>query len=476
MKIAILSLCIALVASKEVFRRKFSLYDVPEDIPPFPCDVSSSDLRKMGGTYDNFCSDLRTWIFGTTEHGSRFVSGEELPENLPCRLVTQTGKFVDNLKEITDGDHVYVVPEGRPFVWPTYELGHKVDLTKSDHGVILETISLSPRIFRLHNFVSGNDLERLMESIDKLDLVRSTGGIAPKGNNATNGGAVISSRTSTNAWDTDSEISIELKRRVSDLLRFEKFDKDQYGGLQVVHYQTGQYYDFHQDWLEKSTTKTWNWDPRQGGVNRFATVFLYLSDTELGGATGFPLSTSTSEIGAEETSRMEEARDKLFKKNSPEWKAANECVNKFHVKPKKGDAILFYHQDRLGNLDHRALHGACPVLEGEKLGANLWIWNGKMFTHERAEGKGDSMDCIFFNSYGAPIEFFWIKQEDETGWMDLVFNAKIEPGHEFPSGTYSGHSFLAKNMAGDIIGKWEMKTQITYIEIGPQPSQGKAEL
>ena len=91
-----------------------------------------------------------------------------------------------------------------------------------------------------------------------------------------------------------------------------------------------------------------------------------------------------------------------------------------------GDAILFYHQDANGNMDETALHGdghtkhkhahakhtkdkhktkntrltnthtqntntnthtrrrranvgACPVLRGEKWGANLWVWNGPVY-------------------------------------------------------------------------------------------------
>ena len=48
---------------------------------------------------------------------------------------------------------------------------------------------------------------------------------------------------------------------------------------------------------------------------------------------------------------------------------------KFAVTPSKGEAVLFYHQTRAGHLDRKATHGACPVLKGEKWGANLWIWN-----------------------------------------------------------------------------------------------------
>ena len=41
----------------------------------------------------------------------------------------------------------------------------------------------------------------------------------------------------------------------------------------------------------------------------------------------------------------------------------------------KGDAILFYSQKPDGSLDDASLHGACPVLKGKKMVANIWAWN-----------------------------------------------------------------------------------------------------
>jgi prolyl 4-hydroxylase len=59
-------------------------------------------------------------------------------------------------------------------------------------------------------------------------------------------------------------------------------------GIQVLRYQTGQAYIEHTDYFPISPKPDWNWDPARNGSNRFATVFLYLSDVDLGGQTVFP--------------------------------------------------------------------------------------------------------------------------------------------------------------------------------------------
>merc|ERR1711881_751296 len=54
---------------------------------------------------------------------------------------------------------------------------------------------------------------------------------------------------------------------------------------------------------------------------------------------------------------------------------ARECRKQLSIWPKKSSAILFYNMNTLWDLDVMAEHGACPVLAGEKWGANIWVWN-----------------------------------------------------------------------------------------------------
>lgn len=48
-----------------------------------------------------------------------------------------------------------------------------------------------------------------------------------------------------------------------------------------------------------------------------------------------------------------------------------DCRTRFSVRPSAGKAILFYSQNPDGSKDSRSLHGACPVLVGDKW-AGTW--------------------------------------------------------------------------------------------------------
>jgi len=43
------------------------------------------------------------------------------------------------------------------------------------------------------------------------------------------------------------------------------------------------------------------------------------------------------------------------------------------VKPVKGDAVLFFGLHVDGEPDPLSLHGSCPVIQGEKWSAPMWI-------------------------------------------------------------------------------------------------------
>lgn len=78
---------------------------------------------------------------------------------------------------------------------------------------------------------------------------------------------------------------------------------------------------------------------------------MYLTTPEEGGETVFPSASR--------------------KVSGPQW---SECAREgFAVKPKRGDALLFYSLKPNGQKDEDSLHGSCPVLKGEKWSSTKWI-------------------------------------------------------------------------------------------------------
>lgn len=45
------------------------------------------------------------------------------------------------------------------------------------------------------------------------------------------------------------------------------------------------------------------------------------------------------------------------------------------VKPRQGDALLFWNTHANGTIDKHSLHGGCPVVEGMKWAMTKWIRN-----------------------------------------------------------------------------------------------------
>ena len=61
------------------------------------------------------------------------------------------------------------------------------------------------------------------------------------------------------------------------------------------------------------------------------------------------------------------------------------------VKPRKGDALLFFSLHPDATTDARSLHGSCPVIEGEKWSATKWI-HVRFF--EKQVKLADDRDCV----------------------------------------------------------------------------------
>mmetsp|Transcript_9591 Transcript_9591/g.15536 ORF Transcript_9591/g.15536 Transcript_9591/m.15536 type:complete len:389 (-) Transcript_9591:127-1293(-) len=275
----------------------------------------------------------------------------------------------------------YMSEEGRHFLWPAHRIGEivevqKIDAPFTDKPVTLEVLSSQPKVFLLKNFFSSEEAEYLIaratDPRNPYRLRNSTTGVEDWNNGGVD--SFSRTRTSENAFDIDSPVAKRIFKRAHELLRM-KFDMCQADGLQIVRYSPRQAYNNHYDYFhvgEATQQGEFNFDPKRGGSNRFATIFLYLSDVELGGQTIFPLA---DEVSRPVDATIPEQIETLFPSDSWQYKMAKDCYKKFSVEPTQLSAVLFYNQDSNGNLDSRSLHGGCPVISGTKWAANLWVWN-----------------------------------------------------------------------------------------------------
>ncbi|KAL6635405.1 hypothetical protein ACP70R_028076 [Stipagrostis hirtigluma subsp. patula] len=208
-----------------------------------------------------------------------------------------------------------------------------------------EVISWEPRAFVYHNFLSKEECEYLIR-LAKPHMVKST--VVDD----TTGKSKDDSRVRTSSGmfllRGRDKVIRAIEKRIADYT----FIPVEHGeGLQVLHYEVGQKYEPHFDYfLDEYNTKD--------GGQRMATMLMYLSDVEEGGETIFP--------------------DANVNSSSLPYNELSECARKgLAIKPKMGDALLFWSMKPDATLDPLSLHGGCPVISGNKWSSTKW-----MHTHE----------------------------------------------------------------------------------------------
>ncbi|XP_052196735.1 probable prolyl 4-hydroxylase 10 [Diospyros lotus] len=243
------------------------------------------------------------------------------------------------LSSPTDSRESHRVQDLTSIVHRTVEGRSDVEDGRGDQWV--EVISWEPRAFIYHNFLSKDECEYLI-NLAKPNMVKST-----VVDSAT--GKIKDSRVRTSSGTFLPRGRDKIIRNIEKKIADFTFIPVEHGeGLQILHYEVGQKYEPHFDYFQDEFNT-------QNGGQRIATVLMYLSDVEEGGETVFPSAKGNFS-------------------SVPWWNELSECgKGGLSVKPKMGDALLFWSLKPDASLDPSSLHGGCPVIKGNKWSSTKWI-------------------------------------------------------------------------------------------------------
>lgn len=212
-------------------------------------------------------------------------------------------------------------------------------------------LSDAPRAFLHRGFLTPEECEHIIR-VGEPHLHRSSVVAGQDDATGEDKGAIDDIRTSygmflPKAYD---DITSSVERRVEAFSRIPYENQEQ---LQLLRYVDGQQYKDHMDGLVSPN-----------GGRRIATVLMFLHEPDLGGETSFPGARPTVETKA----RLRELHGD-GKLSDCAWREGRGMA----VKPRRGDAVLFFSFDEAGRTDHASMHASCPTLGGTKWTATKWI-------------------------------------------------------------------------------------------------------
>ena len=206
----------------------------------------------------------------------------------------------------------------------------------------IEALSWDPRAFLYHNFLSKEEAKHLVD-LGEPRVTRSTvvGGQT---------GRVSDIRTSFGTFIPKKydEVLEKIEDRCAVFSGIPVAHQEQ---MQLLRYRDGQKYSDHTDGLIS-----------ENGGKRIATILMFLHEPTEGGETSFVLGNPLGKV----KERIERTKDQFSDCGYRSGKG-------FAVKPKVGDAILFFSFSEAGITDNNSMHASCPTLGGTKWTATMWI-------------------------------------------------------------------------------------------------------
>ncbi|KAG0600716.1 hypothetical protein M758_11G055700 [Ceratodon purpureus] len=208
----------------------------------------------------------------------------------------------------------------------------------------VEVLSWEPRAFLYHHFLTQEECNHLID-LARPNLVKSSVVDSETGKSKD---SRVRTSSGTFLMRGQDDVIKRIEKRIAD---FTFIPVEQGEGLQVLQYKESEKYDAHYDYFHDA------YNTKNGG-QRIATVLMYLSNVEQGGETVFPAS-------------------KVNKSEVPDWDNLSECAQRGKsVRPRMGDALLFWSMKPDASLDPTSLHGGCPVINGTKWSATKWLHVG----------------------------------------------------------------------------------------------------
>lgn len=226
-------------------------------------------------------------------------------------------------KKLCRGDPMPRSPQSPERLRCYYKTGHPLCTIKR---CPIEVVFTNPDIMIFHQIMTDAEIDKVI-TISKPLLNRAT-----VHNPVTGKLEFAHYRISKNCWLSGRHDPLidRVNRRMTALTGL---NLDTAEDFQVQNYGLAGHYDPHFDFSRDLQNSSLG---QLGTGNRIATVLLYMSDVEAGGATVFPY------VGA-------------------------------RVMPSKGDAVFWHNLLQSGEGDYRTRHAGCPVLKGWKWVSNKWI-------------------------------------------------------------------------------------------------------